>query len=69
MKHVTDLWLDMNDFVIHSSGLNSVLITYFSLCRFLKYFLPYIVEISLKLLLSQSFSCRGRNMMNEDRCE
>ena len=50
-------------------ALNSVLITYFSLCRFHKYFLPYIVEISLKLSLSRSFSCRGRNMMNEDRCE
>ena len=42
-KHITDSWLDMNNFVIHSSGFELWINYLFSLCRFLKYF-SYLVE-------------------------
>ena len=59
MKHTTDSRLDIMILLYIREVLKSVLITCFSLCRFHKYFLPYVVEISLKLSLSRNFFLQG----------
>ena len=54
----------MNNFVIHLYSLEICVTPLISFVGFLnEYFLPWVTGSSLKLSISRSFSCRGRNMM------
>ena len=68
MKCIADSWLDRNDFVIHSSGFELCINHLYFLCRFLKYFSYVVNRSSFKTIDFSKFSCRGRNVMKEDRC-
>ena len=57
----------MNDFVIHLYSLEICVTPLISFVGFLnEYFLPWVAGSSLKLSISRSFSCRGRNMMKSE---
>ena len=60
----------MNDFAIHLYSPEIRVASLNFSCRILnEYLLPLVAGFYLKLSISQSFSCRGRNMVkSEDRC-